>query len=288
MIKKPDNILVVLPYWDGDKDRMRELSLLLADLLPERTSFGLLFYYRNDSSPMSDNLVRILGDKFANVTQAKCHRVGIGFPMGPNEMYFGLFDTVSRDKGMQAGYGAMLVIESDCVLTRRAWDKEVSALWEKAKEEDKLVSGALIPHGYAGFKDHINAAALYAIDIRDRIPELIGCSGDLGWDWVLGRQLVPVARPTDEFFLDYKKPTIDAEQLFTPRTMAGNFPLMYHGVKDDSAIRILRETYKLDVNPAAMSVPEFAKANGMTHRFTAAGEWVLTPANAKTFPPNES
>jgi hypothetical protein len=156
----------------------------------------------------------------------------------------GLLNFISSSRGFGDNFNdvdALLILESDCVITRRTWVVELIAEWEAAAARNKLVVGALQPRSAdGGIEEHINAVALYDVDIACVLPNLRECPSGRGWDHHYGPSIVPYAVNSPLFKLDYRRETITAEQLFADPDV-----LVYHGCKDDSAIHAVRSKYNL-------------------------------------------
>ncbi|MCK9587772.1 MAG: hypothetical protein M0Q93_00230 [Terrimicrobiaceae bacterium] len=242
----PGNMLVCLPYWDGDWDQMRETATLISDLLPEKQeNCDLLFVSRFDAHGPDAKTVMHCMEKFATVQHHRCRRRGIGFPMGCNEMAFEIFHQVSYHHArLFPKARCILVVESDCVMLCRDWSKQLFTAWRKAEAADKLICGNLIPGCVGEGKHHVNAVSMFHWDIVSKIPQLIGSPGQQGWDFYHGCRTAPVAVDTPLIFMDYQKKTISSKELFSPKKR-GQVPVLYHGVKDDSAVKAVRKKFSI-------------------------------------------
>lgn len=274
-------LLLVVPYWDGDKaDAMRSL-IQATELIKDRSDeIGLLIVYRYDSTPPSDSDLRFFSTKFRDVKVWRCDRRGKGYPMGPNEMYFGTFQYVRDPKSRLSDYEAILVMESDCVMIREDWHREMIKVWQDAKTNGKLITGAVIENGYDGYPRHVNAAAIYYRKIGDMTP-LLSSDGNLGWDWVFGRQLMPFTQDSPAFQLKFKQPTIGEEEM---EDVFDSPVVMLHGIKDDSVIQAVKRRY-FNPRKEPMTIQQFASGNGWDLEGPADdGSYRLIPSQ----PPKES
>ena len=242
---KDSSLMVCLAYWEGDWAMAREVARLLSDLLPSRQSnVEFLFQRRFDFESPDADIVRHCEEKFARVHVRRARRRGIGFPMGCNELAFDMFDFMLCEHDSFPHIDAALLIEADCVMTSRAWNHELIDEWRRAQAAGKFVCGAFIPGNSDGGPFHINATAIYRWDILRHVPELVGSPGTVGWDWYHGTRLHPVGHYTPLIHLDYRRKSITPEELFYP-VKNKKVPVLYHGVKDDSAIRAVRERFKV-------------------------------------------
>jgi hypothetical protein len=240
---KDSSLMVCLAYWEGDWAMAREVARLLSDLLPSgQSNVEFLFQRRFDCEKPDAGIVRHCEEKFARVHVRRSRRKGVGFPMGCNELAFDLFDFMFCNRHDFPHVDGVLLIEADCVMLSRTWNHEFIDEWRRAQTAGKLVCGTFIPTNSNGGKFHINATAIYRWDILKHVPALVGGPGTVGWDWYHGTRLHPVGHDTPLIHLDYRRKSITPEELFSPIENK-KVPVLYHGVKDDSAIRAVRERF---------------------------------------------
>ena len=238
-------LAICMGYWDGDKDQAQQASMLLADLLPTKSSIAqFAFIYRHDASPPDTHVLHHIARKFTSVRTQRCPVVGFGHPGGCNAIAFSAFRLMANDAAFDQAE-SFLLMESDCVMTRPKWDVELWHEWERTKAAGKLACGHVYPGSYqnpSGF--HLNASALYDSKIASKVPQIGRGNMAVGHDWANGPYNYPVCMDSPLFWLDYRKPTITRQELFAPQK-GGVPPLMFHGTRDNSAIRLVREEYKL-------------------------------------------
>jgi len=243
MNKKPTTLLLILPYWREDQKQVEKVARLCSDLLPEfAENAEIMLVTRYDAPPPSTSIQIALQQKFNKVHVWKCNRVGDGFPGGCNEMAYGIFNHVLTQRHMNAGFkniDVLFLLEGDCVLTRPTWLEELIAAWED-RGDGKHIVGTKQDAIPDWSNDHINAVALYDPEITRKFPFLVGGPLHVGWDTYHGPALIPFATDSKLFKLDYKRPSITKEELF-----AKDFPLVYHGVKDNSALEAVRKKWIL-------------------------------------------
>jgi hypothetical protein len=233
-------------YWDGDKTKIENVARLAADLLPEPTDQAeALFVARYDASSPSAGVQYRLGQKFSKCDVWPCDRRATGFPGGCNEMAYGLLNYVYIQRHMKLKFQditTILMLEGDCVITRPTWVEELCADWESAYNYGKRIVGAVqkaIPE--IPTNEHINAVAMYDPEILRLIPQMIGGPEHIGWDNYHGPRAMPFAKDSPLFKLDYKRETITEDELYRKPS-----PLIYHGVKDLSALMAVRNHYHLN------------------------------------------
>jgi len=226
--------------------QMERVADLAGDLLERRAAQAdLLFAGRYDADHPSRQIYSHLCEKFAHVSYWRCSRDGDGFPEGCNNLAYGIFQYLidqRRVNSMYADISAVLILEADCVLLRRTWLQDLITEWEGARACNKLIAGKVIPAGTfsPGSAAHVNAVSLYDVEILRHLTCLVGGPRDIGWDYYHGRATVPVTHDSPLFKLDYQRPTITGQELFADPGV-----VVYHGVKDDSAIHAVRKRFGL-------------------------------------------
>jgi hypothetical protein len=240
-------LLICFPYWDGDLAQVEKVARLAADLLKEKTPRAeIAFIQRFDASAPSTEIQNHVAQKFDRTRVWICDRRGEGFPGGCNELAYGIISWLQITKHTQPkemeDIEGFVILEGDCVITRENWVDELWDEFGKMQAQGKCVAGALIPENQY-CKEHINAVAMYAWNVLTKIPALRGGPYLIGWDGYHGPSIVPNAMKSQLFHLDYKRPTIKPEDLF--KKHAGAAPLVYHGVKDGSALEAVRKKFCL-------------------------------------------
>lgn len=226
-------VLLVLPYWEGDIERVDMLAQLIANL--ERVfnpHVDVLFFGRKDAQVgPSPTTMEIVKRRFANVYHLSGQTDGagnyaVGFPWAANDVWL---DLVSRMASAQWGktYRCFINMEWDCVPTRPGWLNELAREFDSAVARGKRIVGAY----QATPAPHYNGVAVYSTDIgtRARITDA-SIPPDAAYDVYLAPQMIPHAINTPLIKLDYRRPSISADELF-----ASNAAL-YHGVRDTSAL----------------------------------------------------
>lgn len=243
-------MLVVIQHWDGDVDRAEQLAELISDLEPKKNlTADVMLFSRNDCRSMNIGVVERLRAKFGTVIVQRCSRVGsTGYPFGANEMFYDLAGTMASPK-MAGRYYAWINLESDCTPTHPGWIEELSEAFLAAKAVGKHAVGhQCLTHPHP----HLNGVAVYSSNWATILGGIIGGPANLAYDIHLGTPSVAASKDTPLIFLDFKKETITPDELFAPRK-EGRTPALYHGVKDDSAIKAVRAVY-LTAGPVSKSV----------------------------------
>jgi hypothetical protein len=194
MTKKhlPSNkILIMLPFWAGDRNEMIDLARLLADLQPGHSDdFDVLFVARFDCPQVDSATINHVSRKF-NVLTHTSKRRDTGWPMGCNGTFFGSLEYVYHKAtyGHIPGYKALFNCASDSCPISIDCFAYLHREWEKANKKRVVTSaGALVPDGG---KEHINGdATLLSGNIsflRWLAVEVGGMRASVGWDFGLAR-----------------------------------------------------------------------------------------------------
>jgi hypothetical protein len=252
-MKKETKILFCLLYWNEDRLQVEKLARLMADLLPEITEQAqLMFVARYDAKLPSMATQAHVQGKFEKVLVWQCNRKGEGFPGGCNEMAYGTFNHILTERHLHGNFKdvtTIMILEGDVVFTRPGYIQELVKEWEKREDagEQKYAVGA-VQTGKEEWHtvDHLNAVAMYDVELARLIPVIVGGPMHIGWDNYHGPTMIPHAVNSKLFRLDYRRETITAKELFDEGNGPNGFPLVYHGVKDGSAIAAVRERYELD------------------------------------------
>lgn len=185
-----NKILVVLPFYPGDKAQHVSLAHFIADLEKQHSEVAdILFLARFDADPDPDT-VKHVSRKF-NVHIYKCKRRETGWPHGCNGLFAGAVEFFcNMDKAKKIPhYKALLIVEADCVPLSRTWLSELSQMWDQVNRDRPVyIAGAYIPN--MGARDHINGGCSFVSGSIDFLNWLSYKLGRLhaGWDWELAPQ----------------------------------------------------------------------------------------------------
>jgi len=240
--KKPRKFLVVINYWNGDREMAINLANLICDLEPKfNDKVDIMFYRRWDANVVPTFLIDKLKIKFGDVHNHVCRRRNaIGYPYGPNEMFYDLLETMGN-RDWQTKYFAFLNMEPDCCPLSRDWLKGILQAYDEAYNEGKSATGHI--HNQANF-NHLNGASIYATDFWHKAGamNIIGGPTNIAYDIYHRNRVMPLSKDTNFMLLDFNRKTITEEDLFSLRKN-GEFPVYLHGVKDVSAIMAVRNRY---------------------------------------------
>lgn len=245
--KKERRLLIVLQYWEGDKQAVIEQASLIADLERfQNKQADIMLFRRNDASVMPQDIIQKLKSKFLNVFDVKSRRLNVsGYPYGANEMFYDLASLVGNAPIYTSNYFAFINLESDCCPTKPGWINDLVEEFRRANAEGYRVIGHLNQKPVK----HFNGVCVYDIDLINLTGnKLVGGPANSAYDIHHAETILPIAKDTPLIVLDFKRPTITAEDLFSP--IKGLPCALFHGVKDSSAIQAVRSKYvTLDVDP---------------------------------------
>lgn len=235
--KQTEKLLIVLSYYEGDREIAEDLATLIADL--ERTrnrETDFMIVRRGDARVFDVAVVEKLKSKFYNVLTHTCRRSDAkGYPMGPNQMFSDLVSLMGTT--YRSDYYAFLNLETDAVPTRPGWIAEIIAAWSFFNAKGAHAIGFI----HDNPRPHLNGMAVYSTDIAQRAGgnRLMGCDPQICYDIAFANMILPHAAATPLIYFKYRQETITATDLFGPKN-EGIVPALYHGVKDGSARAAVR------------------------------------------------
>lgn len=257
--------LLVFPYWAGDIERIDALAMLVANL--ERVfnpDVDILFFGRKDApvGPQQgtiDALRRRFGNVFHLCGQSEgAGNYEVGFPWGANGVWQDLAERMAQSPWV-GNYRCFLNLEWDCVPTRPGWLAELAHEWDAAAREGRYIVGTY----QQAPAPHYNGVAVYAIDIADRL-KLGGRSvpPETAYDIFYGPLIIPMAQNTKLITLDYRRPSISPDELFSSGAA------LYHGVRDYSAVAAVIDEH---INHVPRKAQTFADKTIYTYRARVPG-----------------
>jgi hypothetical protein len=229
------SLLILMPYWEGDRKQTEDLATLLADIEPTLNgNASILFLARRDAKPIEPSVLARCKAKFLNASLLYCERHCSGYPYGPNEMFYYSLSAMFKLRGK---YTAWLNLESDCVPMRKDWIVELLSRYNKSVASGKVILGNIL---FDHPTPHVNGVAVYPMNLVGIFQNtILGGRPDNPYDLEMAPNFLKVASDDDSFHLDFKRDTIGEEELLG-FTRNGVQPIIYHGVKDDSARKIIR------------------------------------------------
>lgn len=233
-----DKLLLALQFYHGDKAQAMQVARLIADLEPrlsERADF--LFVSRFDT-PHDMDTVKYVSRKFHVNTYVSRSR-GELWPHGPNSLWFGLMEHVCASSIARRTplYKSVLTFEADASPLSPSWISALHENWDKAKVK---VLGAMQTQP----AQHINGNALFSCDpafLHWIARKVGGCKPSGGWDFILAPEFRRRGWADSSLFRSWwGYPTMTRE---TFDSLIAQDVVFFHGCKDDSVIRHVRDRF---------------------------------------------
>lgn len=243
-----DKILVVLPFWEGDRAALISLARLIADIEPAHSDLADILFVARFDCKHDDEAVRQTSRRF-NVYTHTSSRREMGWPAGCNGLFFGAMEFVFHK--MKAGaipaYKAILICEADTAPITKTWVQSLSRDWDRIqKARTTRIAGALVGGAHFG-KEHINGGCVMLSSDVKFLSWLTKAAASYtaiaGWDWALAEDLKSwVWADMPMIKSHWNKSSIALDEV--ERLRAGGVVLL-HGIKDGS---LLKHSRKLLVN----------------------------------------
>lgn len=234
-------ILLLLQFWEGDRDQAMRTARLIADLQPGFCDIADFMFVARFDSTNDGKTMDYVSRKFHVHSHVNTGRRGVGWPSGCNDLFFGSIDHVYSHRLAERlpDYKAVLTFEADCCPLHPEWVSTLSAAWDKAgtKMYGPVVSGP-------GMNEHCNGNTFVSGDLehlRWLAREIGGCSPHVGWDYLLyPKFLARGVKNAPEMRSIYRAIGFTPEVFAKLRQQGVSF---VHGVKDDSLEKIVREKF---------------------------------------------
>ncbi len=236
-----NKILLVIPFWEGDKPQAMKLAKLLADLEPKHSDQAdLLFVSRFDCA--HDIAAEKLVSRKFNTFSYTSKRRGTGWPMGCNALFFGAMEWAFHkvNAGQVPAYKAVLILAGDGAPLQKDW-----LSFFLAEVGQAAVAGALIESvpGFDGYP-HINGDTMLLSGDVEFLRWLALGVGDIstvvGWDWALA----PAFKARGWKNLPFVKSGWNKRTPFTDEEWSGQQAagvVWFHGQKGNSLLDLARK-----------------------------------------------
>jgi hypothetical protein len=270
-------LLIVLPYYEGDKQDAEDLATLICEL--ERLKVknaDIMLFRRHDATEFSKATVQRLSEKFDKVHFHVCRRRdGVGHPFAPSQMWYDIVTLLGQVPTWAQNYYAFLWLEPDTVPTRPGWIDELITAYNSAQSaRNKFAIGFIHQTPVL----HMNGVAVYAIDIWRQVPgdKLGGGNPQAAFDIDKAMYLLPMSEDTPLIYFEYKRPTITSQDLFSPRRF-GIVPCLWHGIKDSSARDAVRARHvTFNEKPITARPTVFTFFQSLTANVTSEDQSILS------------
>jgi uncharacterized protein YdeI (YjbR/CyaY-like superfamily) len=232
-------ILLALQYWAGDANQAYRLADFLADLESKKSESADFLLVSRFDCPQNLDVAARLSKKF-NVYNFVSRRRGIGWPVGPQELWLAVMEWVFHMKTAKKipDYSAVFTFEPDNVPLVRGWIDYFQIAWELEwkKRKGKLATmGAMIPSGPKG--KHINGNALFSADLNilSNLLKIVNrCPPSQGWDYYGAPEFEQIGWAEIPGVKSYWNTKTLSEKSCADEFAAGT--LWIHGIKDDSLL----------------------------------------------------
>jgi hypothetical protein len=239
-----DKLLLILQFWNGDKEQAMQLARLLADIEPAHNGIAdFLFVSRFDTSH-DQATIKHVSRKFNTFSYVSKGR-GTGWPAGCNDLLFGALGWVYHKKraAQIPGYKAVFCFEADGIPMCKDWIAGLRREWTRVNSLYPVFqAGAWLPNGPDNIgTGHINGNCLLSGNLeflRWLTTNARGINSNAGWDWVLSPKFkergwadIPKIRSM------WRTPM--TEEIFLIGMAEGR--IWHHGIKDDAGIKLCRK-----------------------------------------------
>lgn len=230
--KPPDKpFLIVISYWEGDRDMCREMVRLLVDLQEKHAGKAakILLICRQDSK-IDAEMVRLLKSKFDLETKIGTSPLR-GYPGGAN----GLFASAALHLATcTEQYDGWFWMEPDCVPMYPNWWVDLKMEWKNRPRGVQIMGWKGDCNGN-GTGWHITGCAIYDQQIARTIPCLTMCDG-IPWDYKCRDEMLRVGKETLKIHLCWRAKNA------TPDILKNRWSIA-HGYKDGSLLKLVRKEY---------------------------------------------
>lgn len=229
-------MLVVIPFWGGDKDKAMDLCKIIAGLQPHHVGnvCHVMLVARQDAQH-DINMIKTVMAKFNTFTHVSKSNLR-GWPAGPNGMFGNTMIHISNNQ-KKNNYEVVYWMEPDAIPLCPNWFADLQIAW-RIRHPDALVVGCRSDCNGDGTGDHITGCALYHPNIARLIPEITSCTS-VAWDYHLRASIVAKGghTPLIENFYNAKNLPMD----IVNRCELG--VRIIHGAKDNSVVNSVAKKY---------------------------------------------
>jgi hypothetical protein len=249
---KPNKLLLVPQICQFDQEQGYALVNLICDLIEDHCLEADIMLSIAVGAKEDAATIERLRSKFSNVYVHHCRNEVKGWPYGPNNQVCEVFNEVfSGHRDRKWNYAAFMLIEPDCVPTKKDWIQVLHKEWH---EGTQLALGAWLCAGDSDCGiEHINGNMLISPDIIKSEKSLRRPSFN-AWDINFARIFLNSGRASRFIWSDYRLGTPSnpwtscKDFLGVKQYKSGQNPLYgqklspvwIHGVKTKEAIDCVR------------------------------------------------
>lgn len=238
--------LIALQFYPGDFEQAMESSRLFADMEAEkRTDVDFMFFARNDVNLEGlaswKPTLNHVSKKF-NVRWHRCKNKTYHYkwPEACNIVWHELAHFVTyKTRNNYDTWEWCMSIESDCVPLQRDWINILDKEWHQKKVDFLGCMPERPP-------THMNGNMMFLTNPTYKYRELNSTPDFNSWDmWHFKKTIQPNGAHTPLIVSRHNCQTIDEDLLYAPLFGDEIPPVFHHGVKNDSARKIVRSKFNL-------------------------------------------
>lgn len=243
----PDKILLIAQFTNQDvKEMLKLVSLICLLREDDNLNADLVFMPKPEVKRWDTSIIQQAERKFDRVWEFRATRAYTGWPMGPNALAMDAFAmTHQMHKRGRFNYVGAMLLESDCIPTRRDW---LERIVKEYVSSGKCFLGHYDP---AGSQPHVNGNLVFHPKFFDRHREMAyGNVPTRAWDYEFWPMIKKDYAASREIFSDYRLGTpsnpwkgcghLFAEKIFPeghPYAGEGFYPSWFHGSKSHEGIK---------------------------------------------------
>ena len=224
--------LIVIGYWDGDRDMCREMVELMVDLQSRHAGRGCKVWLvcRQDCGKVDPHILRSLQSRFDAEGMVSTSPL-TGYPGGSN----GVFGTTAIHVANRSErFDGWFWMEPDCVPMQPNWWVDLQNEWMARSSGIHLIGWKGDCNGN-GTGWHINGCAIYDQQFARIVPCVTQCDG-IPWDYHCRGKMLEVGKETNLIHLCWRAG--DA----TPDILKKGW-MIAHGYKDGSLRKLVRKKH---------------------------------------------
>lgn len=231
-------ILIVIPFWSGDKNQAFDLCRIIAGLQPHHVGnvAHVMLVNRNDC-PQDKNMIKIVSQKFNVLTYTSSSPLR-GWPAGSNGMFGSSMINISNNWASK--YECVYWMEPDAIPIKANWFWDLVVTW-RARHPSVLVLGCRSDCNGDGTGDHITGCAVYHPNIARLMTDITRCDR-VAWDYQHRDKIIRVGGHTKLIQNRYHQNNVDPGVINEPGVV------IIHGVKDRSLVKIVSHKYGIPLS----------------------------------------
>ena len=233
-------MLIVVPFWAGDKAQAMDLCKIIAGLQTHHVGpvAHVMLAARQDCNH-DQNMIKIVMAKFNTFTYITRSPLR-GWPEGPNGMFGNTMIHISNNGKNK--YECVYWMEPDAIPLCPNWFADLLQAWRSRHINAKIV-GCRGQVDESPSSSHITGCALYHPNIARLMPYLMSCTS-VAWDWKHRAEIVANGGHTPLIENWYKATNLPED--IVNRCDQG--VRILHGAKDRSVVISVAKKYKININ----------------------------------------